>query len=563
MKVVIVGGVAGGASAAARLRRLDEEAEIVMLERGAHISYANCGLPYYIGGEITEKSALTLQTPERFHRRFGIDVRVNQEVVSVNPTEKTVLVTDGKTGESSFVSYDKLILSPGAMPIVPPIEGVEDPRVFTLRNIPDTYRIHEYIQEQKPKTAVIIGGGYIGVEMAENLVHAGVQVTVVERSSHLIGPLDREMASDVHSYLKKKGVGIILSNGVTKFQAKEEGLHVVLEHGELDCDFVLMSVGVRPDTKFLQGSGIERNPRGQIQTNEFMQTNFPDVYAIGDAAEIRHFQTGEPGFIPLAGPANKQGRLVADHICGKIRRYTGTQGTSILKLFDMTVASTGLKEEAAKEAGLEYDKVYLWTASHATYYPGATNMQIKVIFELGTGKILGAQIVGMDGVDKRIDVLASVIRGELTGEDLTELELAYAPPFSSAKDPVNMIGFMIQNLLEEKVKQYHYHDVPDLQKREDIMMLDVRTQEEYRRGNIDGTINIPLDDLRQRLGELDPSKPIYINCQSGLRSYLASRILSQNGFTCSHLAGGYRLYQAVTQDQAADFSPTHPCGVPV
>jgi len=534
MKVIIVGGVAGGASAAARLRRLDENAQIIVFERGDYISYANCGLPYYIGGKITAKESLTLQSPHSFKSRFNVDVRTLSEVISVDTAAKTVTVRH--SDKQYKESYDKLILSPGAAPLVPPIPGADGSRVFTIRNIPDTYKIKDYIETASPKSALIIGGGYIGTEMAENLTIAGLKVTIAEMSDHLIAPLDLDMAADVHKYLREKGIDIILNNAVTSLNDTHSNIKAVLRDREVYCDMVIMSAGVRPDTKFLQDSNIALTKKGLIKVDDTLKTSCDDVYAVGDAIEIKNFVTKQNGFIPLAGPANKQGRIAADNVCGASEKYNGTQGSSILKIFDMTVAATGINESAA--AGLDTDKVFLWTASHATYYPGAGFMNIKVIFENKTGKILGAQIVGRDGVDKRIDVLAAAIRAGMTANDLAKLELAYAPPYSSAKDPVNMIGFMIQNILSGKVKQFHYNTpIP-----ENAVKLDVRTAGEYERGHIDGAINIPVDSIRQRLDELELSKPVYVNCQSGMRSYIACRILSQSGFDCYNLAGGYRLY---------------------
>ncbi len=563
MKVIIVGGVAGGASAAARLRRNDENAEIIILERGDYISYANCGLPYFIGGEIKQKSALTLQTPQSFFNRFNIDVRVKNEVLSINKDKKTVTVKN--IGENTIFeeSYDKLIISPGAEPIIPPIEGIKSEKIFTLRNIPDTYKIDEFIKKNNPKKAVVVGGGYIGVEMAENLKNVGIDVTIVELAEHLIGPLDFDMACDVHNYIKTKGINYILNNGVKSFEEINDLIKVNLNTGEIEVDFVIMSVGVRPDTKFLSNSGIELDKRGSIVVNDHMQTNVENIYAVGDAVQVKNFVTDSFDFIPLAGPANKQGRIAADNICGFNKKYKKTQGTAILKIFDMTVATTGINEKTAKNNGFNFEKVFLFSSSHASYYPGANNMSIKILFEKVTGRILGAQLVGFDGVDKRCDIFAQAIRNNLTAEDLTELELAYAPPFSSAKDPTNMAGYVIENVLTEKVKQYHWHDVENISKNKNNFMLDVRTEYEYALGNIEGTKNIPVDELRNRLNELDKNKTIYVNCQSGLRSYIACRILSQNGFDCYNLAGGYRLYHSVIQNIDYDYIPCHPCGVKI
>ena len=556
MKVVVVGGVAGGASAAARLRRLDESAEIIMFERGEYISFANCGLPYYIGGEITDRAALTLQTPQSFHSRFHVDVRINSEVTAIDPKAKQVTVRSKDRGEYTE-SYDKLILSPGAAPIRPPMEGADNERVFTLRNIPDTYKIRGYVEEQHPKSAVVVGGGYIGVEMAENLKNAGVDVTVVELADHVIAPLDYDMACDVHRYLKEKGVGLILQNGVQSIREEDGALRLTLSDGEIDTDLVIMAVGVRPDTALAKEAGLELNRRGAIVVDEHMLTSDPDIYAVGDAVEVTDFVTGEKAYIPLAGPANKQGRIAADNICGIPTTYKNTQGSAVLKIFDMTVATTGVNERAAKAAGLDYDKVYTFSNSHASYYPGSTGMSIKTLYEKGTGKILGAQIVGFDGVDKRCDVLATAIRAGMTAKDLTELELCYAPPFGSAKDPVNFVGYVIENTLAGRVKNFFWDDVAKLPRDGSVTLLDVRTDLERENGQyIDGFIHIPVDELRERVGELDKSKPVYIHCRTGLRSYVACCMLAGLGFDCYNLSGGWRLYESILSETK---SPEHGC----
>ncbi|MHB1452915.1 MAG: DsrE/DsrF/DrsH-like family protein [Saccharofermentanales bacterium] len=544
MKILIVGGVAGGAGAAARLRRLDENAEIIMFEKGEYISFANCGLPYYIGGEIKEKDKLTLQTPESFHARFNVDVRVLHEVTAVNRNEKTVTVFDRKNGKNYTENYDRLILSPGSMPIMPGFVGSNRDRIFTLRNIPDTYRIKEFIDTYHPKSAVVVGGGYIGIEMAENLHSSGINVSIVEMLDHVIGPIDFDMAGDVHEHIQSKGVRLYLQNKVNAINHSGNALDVVLDHETIRTDMLIMSVGVVPDTSLAKDAGLAVNPRGAIIVSSSMLTSDPDIYAVGDAIEIVDYMTGGKAFIPLAGPANKQGRIVADNICGINSTYKGTQGTAILKCFDLTVASTGMNERAAISAGIDYEKSFTYSGSHASYYPGAVNMSIKLIFEKADGRILGAQIVGYDGVDKRCDVLAVAIRAKMTVHDLTELELAYAPPFSSAKDPVNMAGFTAENILEDKTRIFHWHDV-DAIDREKATILDVRTKYEFENGNIHGSVNIPVDSLRSRIGELDKSKPVYILCQIGLRGYVASRILMQNGFDAYNLSGGYRLYSSI------------------
>ena len=545
MKTVIIGGVAGGASAAARLRRLDESAEIVILERGEYVSFANCGLPYYIGGVITDKNNLTLQTPESFRARFNIDVRVNSEAVKIDPAAKTVTVQNLKNGDSYTESYDNLLLSPGAEPIKPNIGGIGSDIVFTLRNIPDTLKIKEYIENAKPKSAVVVGGGYIGVEMAENLKEAGLQVSVVELADHLIAPLDFDMAADVHRYIKSKGIELYLNNGVKAI----DGHTVILQNGRIDADMIIMSVGVRPETALARECGIETNNRGSIIADRNMKTNIPDVYAVGDAVEVRDFVTGNPAFIPLAGPANKQGRIAADNIAGIPSQYTGTQGSAVLKLFDMTVATTGLNEKGAKSAGIDYDKTYIYSGSHASYYPDANNMSIKALWDKKTLKILGAQIIGFDGVDKRMDVLATAIRFGAKITDLTELELCYAPPFGSAKDPVNMLGFVGENIVTGKIKQFFWHDVKNLPRDGSVTLLDVRTAAEVSRGKIDGFINIPLDSLRDRISEIPKNKPVYVHGHIGSRSYIACRILFGNGYDCFNLAGGWRLYESVINER--------------
>ncbi len=551
MKTVIIGGVAGGASAAARLRRLDEKAEIIIIERGGFISYANCGLPYFIGGEITDQSKLTLQTPNSFRVRFNIDVRVNNEVTAIDPSGKCVTVRNTKTGETYTESYDKLILSPGAEPMKPAIPGIQSGLVFTLRNIPDTLKIKSFIDNRKPKSAIVVGGGYIGVEMAENLKNAGLDVTIVELTDHLIAPLDSDMAADVHAYLRKNGVKLILGNGVKEIIEKNARLTVTLERGSISADMLIMSVGVRPETILAKECGILTNSRGSIVVDDHMRTTDNDIYAVGDAVEVRDFVTGTPSFIPLAGPANKQGRIAADSICGTESKYTGTQGSAVLKIFDMTVATTGLNEKAAANAGIVYDKTYIYSDNHAGYYPGATKMSIKALWDKDTHKLIGAQIVGFDGVDKRMDVLATAIRFGAEITDLTKLELCYAPPFGSAKDPVNMLGFVAENVINGKVKQFFPEDVASLPRDGSVTLLDVRTVTEVSRGKIDGFINIPLDSLREHLDEIQKGKPVYVHCHSGFRSYIACRILAGNGYDCYNLAGGWRLYESVINEKTA------------
>lgn len=544
-KVLIVGGVAGGASAAARLRRLDEDAEIIMFERGEYISFANCGLPYYIGGDIKEKSALTLQTPQSFNSRFNVDVRINNEVVSIDKENKTVKVKNTITNEEYTENYDKLILSPGAEPVKPNIQGIVNDKVFTLRNIPDTYKIKDYIEQNKPKSAIVVGGGYIGIEMAENLHEAGLDVTIVEFANHVIAPLDYDMACDVHNHIRQKGVNLILNDGVKAISDYNNALKVSLGNDELYADMVIMSVGVRPESSIAKDAELKVNERGAIIVDKYMKTSDSDIFAVGDAIEITDFVTNTKGFVPLAGPANKQGRIAADNICGLKSTYGGTQGTGILKCFDLTVGTTGITEKRAIELGIDYEKSFTYSASHASYYPGAVNMSIKIVFNKKDGKLLGAQVVGYEGADKRIDVLATAIRANMTVFDLTKLELAYAPPFSSAKDPVNMAGFVAENILNKLTDIFHWHDVEKLQRDGSVTLLDIRTKVEYENGFIDGFINIPVDELRQNLDKLDKTKPVYVTCQIGLRGHVACRILTQHGFTCYNLSGGYRLWSSI------------------
>lgn len=547
MKTVIVGGVAGGASAAARLRRLNEEAEIVLLEKGEYISFANCGLPYYVGGVITNKKDLTVQTPEGFSKRYKIDVRTKSVVVSVNAASKTVTVLKAGEEEPYTESYDALILAPGAKPVRPPIPGADNSRVFVLRNIPDTMRIAGFIEREKPKTALIVGGGYIGVEMAENLRAKGLDVTIADVASHVIAPLDAEMAIFVQEELQKNGVTLMLQNGVQAIKEKKDaaGLEVALQRGSVSADMVIMAVGVKPDTDFLRESGIALNSRGAIVVDERMRTNFQGVYAAGDAVQVKDFVAGGDVMIPLAGPANKQGRIVADNLCGIKSVYKGTQGSAILKVFGQTVATTGVNELAAGAAGLAYDKVYLSPPNHAGYYPGGQMLHMKVLFEHESGRILGTQVVGGPGADKRCDVLATVIRFGGTAQDLTELELCYAPPYSSAKDPVNLAGYMIENVRTGLVKQFHWNDVANLPRDGSVQLVDARRLEEYTKGHMDGFENIPLDEMRQSLAKLDKAKPVYVNCQSGQRSYVAARLLAENGYEVYNLAGGYAMYDAI------------------
>ncbi len=549
MKIVIVGGVAGGATAAARIRRLDESAEIIIFERSGYISYANCGLPYYIGGVIEEKEDLTLQTPESFNRRFKIKAKVNHEVTDIDVKNKTVFVTDLESGASFTESYDKLILSPGAKPILPDFYSKND-KTFTLRTVEDTLKIRAFVEQKQPQTAVVIGGGFIGLEMAENLAELGIKTTIVQRGNHLLPTVDCDMASFIHANFRSHGVQLLLNSSTNKMSVTGDYISLELLDGSiLNANMVVLAVGVMPENALAKKAGLELGVKGAIKVNVKMETSVPDIYAVGDAVQVKHFVTEQDAVISLAGPANKQGRIVADNICGKNSEYKGSQGSSVIKLFDMTVATTGINEQQAKANGIKYEKVILTQNSHAGYYPGATAMTVKLIFEKESYKILGAQIVGYDGVDKRIDVIATAIRAGMKAHELKDLDLAYAPPYSSAKDPVNMAGFVAENIKNGIVKQFYYEDIPSLREIKDVILLDTRTPFEYMRGHAEGFINIPLDDLRERLGELDKTKKIYVMCQSGLRSYLATRILMQNGFDAYNFAGGFRLYSSIKNEE--------------
>ena len=550
MKVVIVGGVAGGATAAARIRRLDEQAEIVVFERSGYISYANCGLPYYIGDVIEDPDALTLQTPESFFSRFRVTMKVHHEVTAIHSERKAVSVKNLETGELFEESYDKLLLSPGAKPTQPRLPGLGSEKIFTLRTVEDTFRIKEYIQEKQPKSAVLAGGGFISLELAENLRELGMDVTIVQRPKQLMNPFDADMAAFIHGEVRKHGVKLALGHTVEGFEEKELGVDVLLkDEAPLHTDMVVLAIGVSTDTGLAKDAGLELGIKGSILVNDRMETSVPDIYAVGDAVQVKHYVTGQDALIALAGPANKQGRIAADNICGGDSRYSGSQGSSVVKVFDLTAAATGVNETNAGKAGLSVDSVVLSPMSHAGYYPGGKVMTMKVVFEKETYRLLGAQIVGYEGVDKRIDVLATAIRAGLKATQLKELELAYAPPYSSAKDPVNMAGFMIENIANGVLKQWHLEDVDKLPRDGSVTLLDTRTVGEYAGGHIDGFTNIPVDELRERLGELDKSKPVYVICQSGLRSYIACRILSGYGFECYNFSGGFRFYDAVTHDR--------------
>lgn len=612
MKVVIVGGVAGGATAAARLRRLDENAEIIIIERTHYVSYANCGLPYYIGGTIKDRKKLTLQTPESFRARFEIDVRTSQEVTGIDRTNKQVEILDHATGDTYTETYDKLILSPGAHPVSPNLPGINSSRIFTLRTVENTFAIDEFIADNHAESATIVGGGFIGLEMAENLKDRGLAVNVIQRSSHLMPVLDPDMASLLHNCFRSHGVNLTLNANVVGFEeiTDESGRTTLVTRIENNSfapasDLVILAIGVAPESTLAQEAGLELGMKASIKVDEHLQTSDPDIYAIGDAIETTHVVTGEPAHIALAGPANKQGRIVADHICGINRRFTGSLGSSVMKAFDLTVATTGLTSKAAATAGLDFDTVVLSPASHATYYPGAQSMTMKVLFERPSGRILGAQIIGREGSDKRIDVLAVAIKAGMSAYDLTALDLAYAPPYSSAKDPVNMAGYMIENILEGRVAQVTWDEVlvaagvsaeqdatpmsansADTEAAEsnnkagnatienkrgsqtdgetntaNTVIVDTRTTFEYQCSHIEGAINAPLDDVRAFLDSLSKNKRLFVYCASGLRSYLACRILMQHGFDCANIAGGYQFYEALYKDRNADSEGVGDCGL--
>ena len=551
MKVVIVGGVAGGATAAARIRRLDEQAEIIVFERSGYISYANCGLPYYIGDVITDADDLTLQTPESFWKRFRIAMMVHHEVTAIHPERKTVTVQNLETGAVFDESYDKLLLSPGAQPTQPKLPGIGIDKLFTLRTVEDTFRIKEYINQYHPRSVVLAGGGFIGLELAENLRQIGMDVTIVQRPKQLMNPFDPDMAAFLHAEMRKHGIHLAMGYTVEGFEGKNGGVDVFLKDAApIHADMVILAIGVTPESKLAKDAGLALGIKGSILVNERMETSVPDIFAVGDAVQVKHSVTGENALISLAGPANKQGRIAADNICGGDSRYAGSQGSSIIKVFNLTAAVTGINETNARKAGLDVESVVLSPMSHAGYYPGGKVMTMKVVFERESFRLLGAQIIGYDGVDKRIDVLATAIHAGMKATELKELDLAYAPPYSSAKDPVNMAGFMIDNIASGVLKQWHMDKLDDLLQNDSVILLDTRTVGEFNRGHIPGFRNIPVDDLRNRIAELEPGKPVYVICQSGLRSYIACRILAGFGFDAYNFSGGYRFYEAVTHDRA-------------
>ncbi|MDR0308622.1 MAG: FAD-dependent oxidoreductase [Coriobacteriales bacterium] len=555
-KYLIVGGVAGGATAAARLRRLDETAEIIIFERGGSVSYANCGLPYHIGGVIPERGGLLLQTAKGFYDRYRVEVRLGQEVTAIDRANKRVTVkrldsVDGgqaSSGESYEEGYDKLLLAPGAHPTMPEADDEAKSQIFSLHTIADMDRVIDFIDQRQAARAVVIGGGFIGLETAENLIQRGLEVTLVQRSGQVMPPLDAEMAGLLHEKLKAGGVNLMLNSPIQGIHKDGDALKIELASGQsLSTDFIIAAIGVKPLNTLAVDAGLAIGKSGGISVDAQMRSSDPDIYAVGDAVEITNLVTQGKQPVALAGPANKQARIAADNICGIPSLYKGSQASSVLKVFEATAAMTGINEKLAKAEGLDYDKVYLFGPSHAGYYPGSQEMLIKVLFEKPSGRILGAQIVGQEGSDKRADILATAIRSGYTATDLTELELCYAPPYSSAKDPVIVAGLMIENLLTGKVSQFHWHDVADLPRDGSVQLLDVRTMDEHSRGAIEGFKNIPVDELRERLSELDQKRPVYLHCQSGLRSYIATRILLQNGFKARHLNGGYKLYKMFMQ----------------
>lgn len=549
MKYVVIGGVAGGASAAARLRRLDEQAEILLLEKGEYISYANCGLPYHIGGVIENRGQLFVQTPESFHARFRVEVRVKAEVMSIDAERHSVSVRDLRDGQTREEHYDKLILSPGAEPVRPPVEGIGLEGVFTLRSVSDMDRIKGWTDRHEVKRAVVVGGGFIGLEMAENLSVRGIRPTVVEMADQVMTPVDVEIAVAVHRHLRARGVGLRLQEAVAAFRQTGEGLEVVLKSGQvIGTDLVVLAVGVRPDTRLAREAGLEIGKSGGIRVNAFLQTSHPDIYAVGDAVETVHPVSGQPALCFLAGPANKQARICADNAVGGNRSvYRGAIGTAIAKVFDLTVGTAGLSARALNRSGIPFQEAIVHAGSHAGYYPGAVPLTLKINFSPADGRLLGAQAVGGDGVDKRLEMLAAVLRAGGTVYDLAELEHAYAPPFSSAKDPVNMLGFVADNLLSGKVEYIGWRELRDADK-SGLTLVNVCSPEECALSGLPGELNIPLNELRGRLGELPLDRPVVVYCAVGLRGYIAARILKQHGYRVRNLSGGLKTYEAVASE---------------
>jgi NADPH-dependent 2,4-dienoyl-CoA reductase/sulfur reductase-like enzyme/rhodanese-related sulfurtransferase len=548
MKVVIVGGVAGGASAAARLRRLNEEAQIVMFERGEYISFANCGLPYYVGGTIPKRASLLVQTPKAMHSRFNIDVRTMSEVVGILPAAKEVEVKNLSSGETYRENYDYLVLAPGAAPFIPPIPGIGLANVFTLRNVPDSDMVKQYIEAEKPVSAVVIGAGFIGIEMTEVLASQGVTVHLVEAGPQVMAGLDRDMAAIVHQYIREKGIQLHLNSLVTALDGEGRVATVRLADGSaIEAQMVILGVGVKPETTLAKGAGLAIGSTGGILVDEYLRTSDASIYAAGDAIQVRDFVTGRDALVPMASPANRQGRTVADNICGRAIKYNGAQGTGIVKIVDLVIAMTGANSRILKLQNIDYRSCLIHPFPHATYYPGGNQMTLKILFTPISGKVLGAQVVGYDGVDKRIDVLATAIRAGMTVFDLQELELAYAPPFSSAKDPVNMAAYAAGNIISGDVDGIDWQQAPELVAN-GAFLVDVRTEREVETGNIQGATNIPLDDLRKRINEIPRDRLILVSCQVGLRAYIAARILTQHGFAVKNIAGGFKTYQILRDD---------------
>ncbi len=549
MKVLIIGGVAGGASCAAKLRRLDEKVQIIMFERTEHISFANCGLPYYIGEVIKQKEKLLVQTPQAMNQRFNIDVRVYSNVTNIDREKKEITVHDTKNNQIYTESYDKLVLAPGANPVKPPLKGLDNNNVFTLRSIPDTFAIKDFVDNQKPKHATIVGGGFIGLEIAENLKHRGLDVTIVEMANQVLATTDCEMASLIHDHLKSNNIKLELKDAIKEVENHKGYSKVILKSGkELKTDMIILAIGVRPEIQLAKDANLELGSLGGIKVDATSKTSDDNIYAVGDAIEVLDYINANPTLIPLAGPANKQGRIVANNLAGKKDEYEGTQGTSVLKIFDITVATTGNNERILSRFNLPYQKSYTHSSSHAGYYPGASTISLKLLFHPQNGQILGAQAIGYEGVEKRIDVIATAIRAKMTVYDLEKLELSYAPPYSSAKDPVNIAGYVASNILKDDCSIIHANEIDDLDLNK-TLILDVRTKSEFEKGTIKGAINIPIDELRNNTNELSKNKKTIVFCQVGLRGYLAFRLLIQNGFTdVKNLSGGYKTYLLATDN---------------
>jgi len=545
MKTVIVGGVTSGASAATRLRKLDEDVEIVLLERSGHIAYANCGLPYYIGGVVEDADALKLHTKEQFADRYNVDVRVRNEAVSIDRTSKKVKIRNLDDGSEYIEDYDNLILATGAVPRVPDLPGINDPRIMTLRSIEDGIRVREAMKETNAKDVVVCGGGYIGVEVAECLANSGLNVSIIQRSNHILPQLDTEMAGDIHEHIRSKGVNLVLNESMTGFETGDD-ITVLLESGKkLRCDMVLVSLGIIPDTHLASDAGLEMGSRGTIAVDAHMRTSDPSIYAIGDAVQVNNIVSDQPCNIALAGPATKQGRVAADNIAGLSTVYDGSIGASAMKIFDMTVGSVGLTEEQAKKMGIPCESVIIYTSNHAQYFPDSVNMTVKTVFDPYDGRVLGAQITGSEGVDKRTDVMSVVIRSKMTVYDLSVLELAYAPPYSAAKDPIHYAGFAACNVMDGLVKQFKWDELESKISDPKSIVVDVRLKQEYDEAHLENSINIPIEDLRDRIDEIPKDRQVCLVCHSGMRTYMATRILKQNGYDCIHLSGGLRIYYSV------------------